>query len=253
MSRTPTSVRQLPRADAPRFGPNIIVDPWNIAAALRADYEEQVRTILAVDLLNGSRTGRVVIEAIWRIQGRFMRIQPWMARETNAEAVPLHEPDSFAPGAELLQFPRGTHRAGPRQFGSGVGTSTVVRFTPQMFAMGAGGLRRISFGDDQRAVLLHEMAHGLRQMRGRERGRAMPGGLENEEEFFAILVANIFASEKGLALRRDHASGVLTNAAAWLVGVHLSRIQNMRRDLPDVCASLAAIGTPFNPFRDAAA
>jgi hypothetical protein len=54
--------------------------------------------------------------------------------------------------------------------------------------------------------LVHELVHSLRQMRGQLNlvpTRTM--GYENQEEYFAILLQNIYASEKGLTiLRRDH-------------------------------------------------
>src|SRR5258708_23434633 len=55
-------------------------------------------------------------------------------------------------------------------------------------------------------ILFHEMVHATRQMRGIF--NPMPLGFlyDTEEEFFAILLANIYASETGrpIDLRSDH-------------------------------------------------
>ena len=54
--------------------------------------------------------------------------------------------------------------------------------------------------------LVHELVHSLREMRGQfNRIATRTTGYENQEEYFAILLQNIYASEKGLTiLRRDH-------------------------------------------------
>jgi len=67
---------------------------------------------------------------------------------------------------------------------------------PPMFAQNRGA-------DD---TLLHELVHSFRHTRGQQtRYPTRTKGYGNEEEYFAILVQNIYASEKGLTLlRRDH-------------------------------------------------
>jgi hypothetical protein len=55
-------------------------------------------------------------------------------------------------------------------------------------------------------ILVHELVHSLREMRGQL--NCIPTrttGYDNQEEYFAILLQNIYASEKGLTiLRRNH-------------------------------------------------
>jgi hypothetical protein len=49
-------------------------------------------------------------------------------------------------------------------------------------------------------VLLHEMIHGLRQIQGRDNKWPMTGSVrdyENEEEFLAIQITNVYTSSKG--------------------------------------------------------
>src|SRR5262249_21765490 len=63
-------------------------------------------------------------------------------------------------------------------------------------------------GDDEGpdAILLHELVHGLRIQRGQFlRMPTWDKGYDNEEEFFAVLLANIYMSETGKTrLRADH-------------------------------------------------
>jgi len=67
---------------------------------------------------------------------------------------------------------------------------------PPMYAQNRGA-------DD---TLLHELVHTFRQTRGQQTfNPTRTKGYGNEEEYFAILVQNIYASEKGMTLlRRDH-------------------------------------------------
>ena len=54
-------------------------------------------------------------------------------------------------------------------------------------------------------MLVHELVHSLREMRGQF--NCVPTrttGYENQEEYFAILLQNIYASEKGLTIFRGN-------------------------------------------------
>jgi hypothetical protein len=239
------------------FGPNITINAWNLSRRSdREQYEMEVALILAVDLLNGSQVGRAVIEAIWGVHGRHLRIQPWTGRAEDAETVPLDWHDATNPG-EPLRDSRGQRRPGGG-FGNGRGSSTVVRFSPRrhvfdlsrMFA----GARRARIQFDRAEVLLHELCHALRVLLGRLRLRSMPNHLENEEEFFAVLVADIYSSEKGRPLLADHGVRELTHPNQWLSGpVFPARVQFFRQQMPEFTRRLAQVETPFNPFRDAPA
>lgn len=55
-------------------------------------------------------------------------------------------------------------------------------------------------------TLVHELVHALRDVRGQLlQVPTRSKNYDNEEEFFAILVQNVYASEKGMTiLRHDH-------------------------------------------------
>jgi hypothetical protein len=54
-------------------------------------------------------------------------------------------------------------------------------------------------------TLVHELVHSLREMRGQfNRVPTRTTGYENQEEYFAILLQNIYASEKGLTIFRGN-------------------------------------------------
>src|SRR5262249_50212980 len=60
-----------------------------------------------------------------------------------------------------------------------------------------------SSDDTPDTTMLHELVHALREMRGQMyQVPTLDKGYDNEEEYFAILVANIYMSEQGKKNRR---------------------------------------------------
>jgi hypothetical protein len=74
--------------------------------------------------------------------------------------------------------------------GTGMGTDVRIWFTPAMWADKSRG--PASAPDE---VLLHELIHASRQVSGVSR-RDHVGKYTNEEEFIAIMIDNIYLSEK---------------------------------------------------------
>ena len=240
-----------------QFGNNIEISAWNLhLAADRERYEHDTHLLLNVDLYNGSTVGRIVIETIWNIRGRNMRIQPFTEHSENAEALGLDELDATARG-EPIRDVHGRPISGAG-FGTGRGSSSVVRFSPGHHVYDLSryfsGVKVARVQFDQSEVLLHEMCHGLRQMRGAITGRAMPNGLANDEEFFAILVTNIFSSQRNRPLLANHGERLLSQPESWLTSnLFQARIQRFREQMPDFTNRMAQVQARFNPFRDAPA
>jgi hypothetical protein len=93
--------------------------------------------------------------------------------------------------------------------GDGTGSDSDIKFTPGMFTrfcrhQKARRLPRSGAQPDE--VLFHEMVHSTREMLGIFDPLPFRFGYDTEEEFFAILLANIYASETGrpIDLREDH-------------------------------------------------
>ena len=60
-------------------------------------------------------------------------------------------------------------------------------------------------GRDGDEILLHELVHGLSSLVGRlADSMAGPAGYSNLEEFTAIVISNLYASETNRPLRNDH-------------------------------------------------
>ena len=170
--------------------------------------------------------------------------------------------------------------------GTGQGTDVDIFYDPWMFGWGGSVMSnpayRLAFHPNQlrsnpnflryyptrpcvspSAALFHEMVHAFREMRGHSyNGRTMGrrAGYENEEEFFAIVLTNIFVSDPTTPvavrdLRHDHdghdwlppaqatSSGFLADPANQrLLTKFIMQEPGLVNDLLNVKAS-------FNPIR----
>ena len=140
-----------------------------------------------------------------------------------------------------------------RVVGTGTGSDTTIRFSPSIFAGVAGAPTGPGATPDE--ILLHEMLHGLRHMMGRAVKEGVVGspGMDNYEEFAAIVVSNMFRSERGLTqLRKDHHGFIpLTGTLASTAGfksAFSSYLTYMSMEQPRFCHNLRQAGLAFNPF-----
>ena len=142
--------------------------------------------------------------------------------------------------------------------GTGEGSDTVVEFTPQHFVFRSINLRigitnpPFRFQADE--FLLHEVVHGLRQMSGLMYQKRVPfqKGYDNIEEFFAVLIANIYRSEcDRKELRKDHGKDFIEMSEAEFIrtGMNRSHLRQLRHQHPTLFSDLRDIDSPFNPTR----
>ena len=141
-------------------------------------YENAIVSLL--QRLQGSRVGGAVLSQMTRP----LTIRPFIWTPANALAMPLTR-------LHATEFDRSTHcSAGqPEVHGTGHGTTVTIWITPAN--------RRVPD-----ATLLHEMVHALRMMRGVLTCLSYGADFDREEEYFAILITNIFQSELGRTLMR---------------------------------------------------
>jgi hypothetical protein len=107
-------------------------------------------------------------------------------------------------------------------------------------------------GNDRAEALLHEMVHALAMMAGHDTGsRPLPGRWDSEDEFRAILVTDIYASERGRPLTRTHDGGAsMAMPGDWSANQDLQRLlARFSTAQPGLVTRLRSIETPFNPFR----
>jgi hypothetical protein len=153
-------------------------------------------------------------------------------------------------------IPRDAHKPLPNGTvvdGTGAGSGSVVRFTAGAW-VGVGVDSRVHPED----VLFHEMWHSLRQMLGLNKQTLLTGAeavFGDEEEFLAVLVANVFASEKGRpSLRGSYSLNFVEladqNPGAFYAA-HSQLIDRLGVDpfMRSLFIDLSAlVDIPFNPF-----
>jgi hypothetical protein len=125
---------------------------------------------------------------------------------------------------------------------------------------GGGGRAEIFFAaslatgsDSADEVLLHELVHASRHMRGLIHHFPMTGGYENQEEFLAMVVENIYRSEKGRA-PISYGGPPMDKPDAFLDSdispSPRTVIAGLRSNQPTLFAALSKVETRFNPVRE---
>ena len=134
------------------------------------------------------------------------------------------------------------------------GTRSIVEFSPNRLS------RRQNLGAPHE-VLFHELAHSLRTVTGRTRYdssgnlKKMSGDYGNVEEFFAIMLTNVYSSELKRPVFGNHGMWKLKSMDQLRKPPFDRRLRDFAVSMPDLCRELAAIPAKevaFNPFRDIA-
>lgn len=135
--------------------------------------------------------------------------------------------------------------------GTGAGTDESIEFTPRHW---------IGMGNKATAdcVLVHELTHALRANMGLIQGKQTCNDYLNEEEFFAILIENLYRSElnkngESLILRWHHHGAVEMPPKladpAFFFQFHKEKIVRMQHEMPHFVTTLMDIrDIAFNPF-----
>lgn len=106
-------------------------------------------------------------------------------------------------------------------------------------------------------VLLHELVHAVRGLVGKADANPTGDAYKDLEEFYAIVVSNIYRSELGkIGLRGGHGGESLPanqrdNAAVFLnTGQNRKRLERLQREMPEFFRDVgAAVMAKWNPIR----
>jgi len=222
--------------------------------------------------------GQVLLEAIETSGGRRVIIRPRtpaeLAQDTcNAYARPVSTLDATRGGETLLSctdsrpvvgrsvLDRVFDMPGRTYTGTGTGSDSELAFESAIWHSGAVcGALGAGAADDE--ILMHEMVHAVRQLRGLMHCAPMYGDYDTQEEFFALVVANIYIACKtpapgdtSLLRSNHHGFGPITGSAAgWLDSHRRNRVYlgQMRREMSDFWGNLSRIPVGqcwFNPVR----
>lgn len=139
------------------------------------------------------------------------------------------------------------------------GGNARVSFSPNMWQTGGKCANKYANGKNEDEVLLHELLHAYRMVRGTSSQVSLnktDKNYDDIEELFAILVTNVYMSENGKTkFRRDH-HGFAALPNKWATSEKFINDQDFSywvekfwfTEVPFV-PMLATLSAPFNPFR----
>jgi hypothetical protein len=230
---------------------------WFPTAGPSANQQHYENDVLgALDRLMKTMSGWAVLNDIYYAPSKTMIIQPFhpTAKDpVNAYASPVDWNAATLKDTTVLNSDGSQPKPSERRTGTGQGSDTVISFSSSVFGgVAAPGSNPGATPDE---ILLHEMAHGLRQMMGRSVREAVTGnpGMDNYEEFVAILIANLYRSEiGGPNLRQDHhgftpLSGPTANPATFK-STYSRYLNYMDIETPRLCQNLRQVRCAFNPL-----
>jgi hypothetical protein len=161
--------------------------------------------------------------------GHTLTIEPNPVVECNATTFPKSAQDAARAGAEAEHCSKAIKGD---NLGTGKGTNSKIVFSPGPFAK--NGMCSVEgAGRDADEILFHEITHAMRYAAGQRNSCfTTPLGYRDYEEFVAVLFTNVYSSETGRSLRKDHSgyekmpvTTALYNSKAEKVQVNLHDAQ----------------------------
>lgn len=228
------------------FGNSIFMYPYPLTGAVASAWQAMV--IGDLYMLDRSKTGKCALNFI-NAQHRSVTIMPFVGEDKtmgpkNAYAHPSVEADASLRGRPLRDANYGSVLSGDGAgAGTGTGTWVFVHYTPWRFASAW----------NRPTTLLHELTHACEQIEGVQTCNALSWYFDTQAEFDAILVENIYRSEKGIYLRRNHhgedrlKGDMVPQSSGYRKLVNSFRIRS-----PRLAHALAQVDVPFNPLRKGA-
>lgn len=223
---------------AKTYQSKIVFDSDLLQGGDKTSWEDGVEKSL--DTLWSSLTGRAVLNQIIA-SDKAVKIVPYYGSEQNASAQPRDHNASYYKDRPVRDGSGNLIAGGGA--GTGQGSDVRMNYTPWRFST---SLRCI--------VLIHELAHAAEMQRGVLFGNAMQWHFDSAAEFDAIVVENIYRSEKSQIIRESH-HGVNALPGTRMIphgGELKARLDSFRARMPGLTAALAGIAVPFNPLRPGA-
>ncbi len=229
-------------------------------------YETGVRDVL--NRIKCTQCGNAVMCEIGRF-GRHVTITPYLPSDQDWNNGSARPSDAQAATRKrwLLRDGDGDP-SDSRKRGTGMGSDSVIEFiTPHLARRinrnlpvavksswkKGGDPNSLAFEDE---ILVHELVHAARHTTGSRIRRRVPRQphYDNIEEFYAIVVANIYRSECGRSGVRNSNHGgheLMFVSGEGFLKLHFNRmhLRRFRRQHDTLVKKLKEINTYFNPFR----
>jgi Effector protein len=245
-------------AKAVNYSGNVWI--WEVSVAYRHEVEKYL------NLVRTTQAGQTLFRHL-NFRTNWLLIQPFVPTAkspVNADATPKTWADAaplgYIASVTQLTFPGIAPIDFPTSIGTGVGTTVYVHFHPATWTELNKRVGYISPGNGPGEVLYHEMVHGLRELKGQLRYRDKVVGepdMDSVEEFYAIMAANVYRSERGFShLRHDHRlfsplHGDLRNPENYYQN-YKTYIDQWFNEHRAYCLDMAKSPAKFNPFQNAA-
>lgn len=174
---------------------------------------------------------------------RWMHASGVTSAAANANRVVIHA-DS-RPDEAVADDPIG---ANPRSGfpGAGFGSGVHLRYSPDLREAGTGVRQPI-------CTLVHELTHALRIRHGLSTASQRLGeDFDSIEEFYAILVENIYRSGRGLMLRQNHHgwAKMMPQRVYWDEPRYDAIFDRLFCTMTRFADDMATVDVPYNPLRD---
>ena len=201
-----------------------------------------------LDLISKRTTGRVVFGAIKGKSPLKVRIFPYdFMSSSNWSSRPLAVTSAadwnaaWQKNAPVIGAGPDGKRFSSDDIGSGDGSDADIFFSKKHSSA-------IKLPDE---VLIHELVHASRIVGGEFYDMPMSGGYGNQEEFLAVVIADMYRSEKRRPLINYHGGSI---DAATFLDIKLSPTPRLvlallRSRQSSLFTALAQAKTPFNPFQ----
>ena len=215
-----------------------------------AHYEHRVVGLL--NAIRATRTGAAILDSVVKR----VTIRPL---ENPFEVNAFASPRNCRNAIELLAEPVGCRPGAVWELGTGMGTASTIYFTPGTYSPGDPLMNKRYkhdvAGKKPDEVLCHELVHAMRHTQGELDRRPMGDGFDKVDEFHAIMVANIYCSERGRPLRRNHHGSAPMQHEFATDGFRFyawynKLVSKFVSDLPELARQLSRINCPWNPVRE---
>jgi len=228
---------------------------WKDVRWLREHYADMSRShersvTKQLDMISSPRTGRAVFAEMNARSAYSVMIFPFdllprahWGPGKGAVTLAVEERASWARGVPMCgATAQGTSycSGSDAPTGAGTGSAVDIYFTASRYDGG------VQTADE---ALLHELVHASRKVKGITYRMPVGAGYGNLEEFLAMLVENIYRSEKRQPPIDYHGNAI--DSRSFLDDVPASRtlIAQFRRVQQALFSALANIETSFNPLR----
>jgi len=220
---------------------------------MRSNHEANVKGLL--DAIASQHTGQTLFQLFRERPGHSVMIFPYIfapryLEGSDADTRPVepyaatakNKPMVGASGKNFCTFKFDGARICR---GTGTGSAVDIFF---LQADPLGFFRRTNSTDD---MLLHELVHALRMVSGVDSPLGVSGGYENQEEFLAVLVTNMYRSHRNKPLF-DYLDNPIEAGKFLDTNIRPSPrelIWSLANGHPRLFDALKSVRAPFNPIK----